>query len=435
MKKKIVIIPGCSDLNRGDQALVWQTVNIAKKAGLDGDFYLTTEPNEPIKQSKAQGIIPVNPILEHPSNHFKNKGNISYGALLKIKWGIVGILDLIWSLVLLIPGLRWLVIPFLSSKRRETFNIFRSADVFFMKGGGLLQTYGGLVSTYSMYFWVYNILLASSLGKKIVILPNSFGPFEGPLVSFIARNALKKCTLVYSRESISQENVLSELKISTDKMADLAFFLPNADNNKEAFINKYKIPVNRKLIGMTMRPFRFPLEKNPVDKYNSFKNEMAKTVETLYDEGYMPILVVHTLAINEHENDENCIKDVVKNISKEKYIIINEKEYNCMDLKQVYSFFDYLIGERFHSVIFSLSNSVPSVSIDYTGNKALGIMTDIGLEKYNIKAGEVTKDKLVALFESLVSESDNIKKKKENYLINEKENEKELIRKLGELNL
>ena len=30
MDKKYIIIPGCSDLNRGDQALVWETKRLAE---------------------------------------------------------------------------------------------------------------------------------------------------------------------------------------------------------------------------------------------------------------------------------------------------------------------------------------------------------------------------------------------------------------------
>jgi 4-diphosphocytidyl-2C-methyl-D-erythritol kinase len=32
---KFVILPTCSDLNRGDQALVWQTMDMAKKEELE----------------------------------------------------------------------------------------------------------------------------------------------------------------------------------------------------------------------------------------------------------------------------------------------------------------------------------------------------------------------------------------------------------------
>ena len=37
---KYIVLPDCSDLNRGDQALVWETIRLAKDAGFDGKYYI-----------------------------------------------------------------------------------------------------------------------------------------------------------------------------------------------------------------------------------------------------------------------------------------------------------------------------------------------------------------------------------------------------------
>ena len=42
---KYLVIPPCSDFNRGDQALVWETVRFAKDAGYNGDFYFFIDEN------------------------------------------------------------------------------------------------------------------------------------------------------------------------------------------------------------------------------------------------------------------------------------------------------------------------------------------------------------------------------------------------------
>lgn len=200
--KKYIIIPGCSDLNRGDQALVWETKRLAEEAGFIGEYYLTSEKNEPVEQSKKKGIKIITPILEHPSRKFKSKQNISYTKTLKIKWGIVAIFDLLSSMLLLCSATRGIAKIFLNKEKKQSLSLMESSDAIFMKGGGLLQTYGGLSSTYSMYFWVYPILLAHKLNKPVYIMPNSFGPFEGPFVKQIAKAALKKCELVTSMVDI-----------------------------------------------------------------------------------------------------------------------------------------------------------------------------------------------------------------------------------------
>ena len=428
--KKYIIIPGCSDLNRGDQALVWETKRLAEEAGFIGEYYLTTEKNEPVEQSKKKGIKIITPILEHPSRKFKNKQNISYTKTLKIKWGIVAIFDLLSSMLLLCSATRGIAKIFLNKEKKQSLSLMESGDAIFMKGGGLLQTYGGLSSTYSMYFWVYPILLAHKLNKPVYIMPNSFGPFEGPFVKQIAKAALKKCKLVTSRETLSQAMVKEQLGLDIENYPDLAFELPKSDLNKDEVFKKYNLPKDRKLVAITMRPYRFPGHSNPEKAYRDFKNEMAKFIEWLYEEGYMPVVIEHTLAVNAHENDGACIKDVIQVVPEEKYRFITDKSYDCHDLKAIYSFCDYIVGTRFHSVIFSLGSEVPGIAISYTGNKSTGIMHDIGLDDYVVDISDVNCEKMIELFTLLINEQTNVVEKVNKYRIVSVTKRKELISRM-----
>lgn len=430
--EKYIIIPGCSDLNRGDQALVWETKRLAEDCGYRGEFYLTSEKNEPVEQSESKGINIISPILEHPSRKFKNKENISYTKMLKIKWGFVAIIDFIVSLFILNNITRKFIKIFLTPEKRNALDIFEESRALFMKGGGLLQTYGGLSSTYSMYFWVYPLLLAHKLHKPVYVMPNSFGPFKGPFVKKIAKYALKKCKVVTSRETYSKKMLEYQLNINVQNYPDLAFTLPKANLNKHDIYIQYSLPLDRKLVAITVRPYRFSNEDNPKRAYELFKNEMSKFIEWLYDQGYMPVIVEHTLAINAHENDNACIKDIISNISLEKYRYISNKIYNCCDLKCIYSYCDYIIGTRFHSVIFSFGSDVPGIAIAYTGNKSQGIMHDIGLDDYVIQISNVRANLLKEKFINLEKNKSEVIKKIKLYrrkAENERDNLIKLIKK------
>ncbi len=406
---RYLIVPGCSDLNRGDQALVWETKRIAEECGFKGEFYLTSEQNEPIIQSEHKGLIIVYPILEHPSRKFKSKENIKYTRTLKIKWGLVALLDLLYSFLILSNPTRKMVKKFSSKEKIKAIEIMEQADAVFMKGGGILQTYGGFSSTYSMYFWVYPLLLAHKLGKPVYIMPNSFGPFEGPLVKKIAKLALKKCKVVTTRETLSQKMLESQLGISVDNYADLAFELPKSNIDRDVFYRKFDLPNDRKIVALTMRPYRFPHSPNPEKAYLNFKHEMADFIDWLYENSYMPVIVEHTLAVNAHENDGACIQDVVSMLDKNKYRIITDSTYNCEDLKCIYSYFQYIVGTRFHSMIFSFGSNVPGVAISYTGNKSIGIMHDMKLDEYVLDINNVTAERLKNKFTTLVNKEKEVR--------------------------
>lgn len=426
---KYIIIPGCSDLNRGDQALVWETKRLGEEAGFVGEYYLTAEENEPVSQSEQYGIKIIRPIIEHPSRIFRNKNNINYDITLKLKWGIISFFDFLFSLFHLNPLTRGFAKIFLSDSKKKSLKIFQEADGIFVKGGGLLQTYGGISSTYSMYFWCFHMFLANSLKKPIYVMPNSFGPFEGPLVKYIAKKALKNCTLVTSRESLSTKMLENELGLSVDTYPDLAFNLPMSNLDKKEIFSKYNLPKDKKLVAITMRPYRFPLADDSEKAYSHFKYEMTKFLKWLYTNGFMPVIVEHTLAVNSHENDAACIEDVLSKLDSNEYRYISDSNFDCHDLKRIYSFCDYVVGTRFHSVIFSFGSGVPGIAICYVGNKGQGIMKDIGVEDYSISIYDVNFNRLKSMFENLIKNETEVRDKIDNYNSTVKQKHEELMKK------
>lgn len=428
MEKKYIVIPGCCDLNRGDQALGWETVRIAEDAGFVGNYSLLAERGEPIQQSIDEGYEVLVPVLEHPSRKFDNKENIIYDKKTKIKWGLVAVKDLFISLLLLIEFFRRIYIRIGKDKKRiKTLKRYKEASAIFMKGGGLIQSHGGLTATYATYYRLYHIFLAHSLKKPVYIMPNSFGPFEGPFVKIMVKYAFKRCKLITTREKKSQTVVKKELNFDIPLFPDLAFYLENGNVTKEDLCKRLQIENDRKIVAITMRPYRFPDSKNPESDYKHFKYEMRKFIEWLYTEGYMPLVIEHTFAITSHENDGDCIKDVVKRIDKNKYRILSDRKMNCRSLKSVYGCCDYIVGTRFHSLIFSLCNMVPGIAISYDGYKSIGIMRDMNLGEYVIYIGNVNADRLESMFADIVKNEKMIKENIGNYIEKSRVERKKLI--------
>ncbi|EKQ09820.1 polysaccharide pyruvyl transferase [Lacticaseibacillus casei A2-362] len=413
MTDKYVIIPGCCDLNRGDQALGWETARIAKDAGFSGDYSVLAERDEPVQQSIQKGFEILRPVLEHPARKFSKRNNIQYGFKLKVLWGIVSVKDLIVSLLLLVPVIRNLFV-FLAgsdSETKKTIERINSSSAVFMKGGGLIQSHGGLTATYATYYRLYHIFLAHSMKKPVYIMPNSFGPFEGPGVKKMVSMAFKECSLITAREKKSQEVVKNDLGIDIEVYPDLAFYLPEKKLSKKELFSRLKIPAGKKVVAITMRPYRFPDSDVPEDMYRKFKSEMRNFILWLNQKGYVPLIIEHTFAVTAHESDGDCIQGVISGLSEDEYYLLSDRTMNCEELKSVYSMCDYIVGTRFHSLIFSLSNRVPGIAISYDGNKSVGIMTDMGLKDFVIDIYDVNAKDLEKMFTHLVAtNNENIKK-------------------------
>ena len=88
MIMKYIILPDCSDYNRGDQALIWETVRIAKDAGFVYDYYMQSDASFDCSQSREERIGTFEPILKHPSRN-NSDNNVNYKAY-SLLWSLDG---------------------------------------------------------------------------------------------------------------------------------------------------------------------------------------------------------------------------------------------------------------------------------------------------------------------------------------------------------
>ncbi|MBT2259239.1 polysaccharide pyruvyl transferase family protein [Priestia megaterium] len=451
--KKIVIIPSNTDLNRGDQALVWETHRLAKEIGYEKHecylFDAGTNINEiemQKKQSISQGYKFLTPILSHPESleyrlHsiFKVRPSsqaIKYSLSRKVLWGLKASFD-VFTKSLLLSGnslLYSIGYSLLKKEKREALTILRESDAVFVKGGGFIHSLDkGLISDYYVFYSVFHIWLANSLGKKVYIMPNSYGPFPSKISKWLIKKSLKNVEFISAREQISKGVLESVINKDVAKYPDLGFFLEiNEQKKTEAYdyLVEKQVPIEKnKLVGVTVRPYRFPKSSNPEEKYAQYIHGISEFCKYLIGKGYHPVLISQTLGPSDHENDYLAIEAVINRLAEEtidKYSVIHDFELNCIDVKSIYSHMDYLIGTRFHSVIFALTSHVKSIAIGYGGNKGKGIMEDAKLTEYQIPIEEADDKTLISKFEQLVND-DSYQEKLKQYLTFIEKKRKELI--------
>ncbi len=425
--KKVIITPGITDLNRGDQALIWLIKDILKEGGFESECILLQSGNndEEIyiqsKQSMDMGFNVLTPILLHPARGKEKKDNVGYTLFTKLSWGATGLKDMFKSALLLskIRFIRKFGAKLLNKNQKESYQEFKKMDLLIVKGGGFLHTYKRLSDLYYLYYSLFNIMLAKRLEKKIIIMPNSFGPFLGNLEKKIVKRVLDECDLIYSRESIS-ENYLSTLLEKEVKLSpDLGFYIKEYGEYRAKPSNA--LPTSNKKVAITMRPYRFPETGKWEEKYKQYIQEMFKTTIGLIDRGYHPVLVAHTLGPSAHEDDRLAIEEVIKlletnEVSSNNYSYINDLDMNCYDITNLYSQTDYIIGTRFHSVIFAMTSLIPAIAISYSGHKAMGIMSDMGLSEYTVEISNIKAESVLSKFDNLTLNEIEVREKIKRYL-------------------
>lgn len=425
--KRIFILPFNTDLNRGDQALTWESIRLIQdvyKCNLE--IFLIesgntrSEVNDQISQSKQFDYKFCTPILKHPSRFFgDSKKKFSNNWIRIIMWGFVAFFDFLKSIPLLSKSdiIFKLGYKIQDKSAKETINNLAKSDCIVIKGGGFIHAYGKITDSYTLYYSIYSIFLAKRLKKKILMLPNSIGPIKGFIPYSLTKMLLSKCDFISVREHISKKYLLCRFRIESHYYPDLGYYLVNKSkiSINDFYHNNYGI-TNEKIVGITLRPWRFPNTKHPSKKYSMYILSFVEFINYLIDNNFTICLFAHTLGPSAHENDLIAIKDVYDKISRKNHCkIIIRKDFNCADMMNLYSRCSYFIGTRFHSIIFCQNQNIPAIAVSYGGNKGIGIMEDLGLSQFVIPIENVSYEVLKSKFINLYILADEYKK-----IINEK---------------
>lgn len=412
-----IIVPGVTDLNKGDQALVWESWRLAKDTGLyDKIYILDAGENEEerkllCQQSEDHGFQLLENILKHPRRgQHKSGEHIRESKIELLKQVKNAVLDYKSTrhLIKVCNDLETVKRDF-DDKTYRTVKQFHNAKTIFVKGGGFIHAYGEKTAPYLMWYFLFYVRLAKALGKEVVFLPNSYGPFEGLTVKRQVTTVFNKLDLVYAREKVSAESLGALLQKKIPVEMDLGFFLEAGDQQEALrILQHYNLNPEDKIVGITIRPWRFPGLANPEYLYKKYIDSVSRLTQHILDQGYKVALCNQSLGPNSHEDDRNAIKDLMAKVQHPNLIWINEN-LSCDILKAVYSNFYFFVGTRFHSIIFSLTSQVPSIAIGYGGNKAKGIMGDFDLDEYVVQIQDVDPDMLVDMFDKAIQNYDQIK--------------------------
>jgi colanic acid/amylovoran biosynthesis protein len=421
ISKKAIIVNGITDMNKGDQALVWESYRIIQDTKVFDNIKVISLGDTPNEyealcgQTIGKGIDVIQNLLQHPrrGKHHKDKlqkEGLGY-LLFQVKNALTDYISL--SFLKLIISNKKLTSFFFSEKYQDTIEAFRGVDTVFVKGGGFLHAHGEKTAPYTMWYFFYYMNLAKQLSKQLVILPNSYGPFDGLTVKRQFKKGLGKSDLILSREQVSSDALSKLLNKEIPVVPDLGFYLNmNKEDDGRDILYKYGFKKEDKIVGITVRPWRFSGFQNPEELFENYLKSLKNVIEVAIEKGLKVALFNQSIGPNAHEDDRNAILkliDICDNENTNMFTWVNENP-TCDVLKSVYSNMYFFIGTRFHSLIFSMTSEVPSISIAYGGNKGVGIMKEFGLEDYVIKINEVTEESLLKIFVNALENYAHIKR-------------------------
>lgn len=295
--------------------------------------------------------------------------------------------------------LRWML-------TRDLQNVIDSiidADLLVLVGGGYLKGLKYFLENISFIILVFPLFLATVLNKKIVLHSQSIGPFENNFQRFVIGYLLNRTDLIFAREQITIDLLLSfgVRKEKIVKTVDAGFLF---ESDTKVTIPDIGKP-NGKRVGITVSNKWYPEKK----KQEIYESSMAQFADYVIKKGFTVVFIPQVTTNILEDDDRRVSKRVYEKMKDNSNAHYLGEEYNHYEIKSLYKTVDYVVGTRFHSVIFSLASFVPAIAIEYE-HKTSGIMRDLELSKRVIKLTELEVPRLCRMFDDLVAERSSYEK-------------------------
>jgi colanic acid/amylovoran biosynthesis protein len=207
-------------------------------------------------------------------------------------------------------------------------------------------------------------------GKKVVLLPQAFGPFTTPTIQAACRELVDNCDLVFAREEESYRHLISvvgeraTVKMAPDFTPLVQGFLPEGFHAKNGTV--FVVP------NMRMRDKTDPIT---AENYVPFLTNIIQMVRV---RGFEPALLIHT------PEDRALVEPIQQACG----FPIDIVEESCpVRLKGILGTAYAVISSRFHALVGALSQNVPALAVGWS-HKYEQLMREYGCPEAAVQVSD-----------------------------------------------
>jgi colanic acid/amylovoran biosynthesis protein len=385
---KVSIVNAYTRRNAGDAALLGALVAQVRSACLEADVSYSS--------------------LEDPAIHVSFEGATNVGSIRR--WsgdeGVSAIKRIarksvaMAALVLPAALLRKLAVSPLSTwEPMSEVRALSEANLVIGMGGGYLNGAPTVAGTLNVLFLVLPLVIGHRLDKRIVLAPQSYGPFGYRHQERLVRWILNRVAYVDVREDESR-SILIAIGVHPDLIhrgVDSAFSLQPEplDSEPNGPTLRTLIAVDGPLLGITVRQF---LSAPDQARYEC---EMAKFIDWAHFRHRFTVVLMPQVVSRYGGDDDRIVSRRIADMCTSSPAVL-DAFVPYRQLRAMYGELDYIVGTRFHSIIFSVTALTPAIAIEYE-HKTPGIMADLGLDEWVLSMSSLVAVDLADLFTSLMS--------------------------------
>jgi colanic acid/amylovoran biosynthesis protein len=282
---------------------------------------------------------------------------------------------------------------------RRIVAAYERADLVVSAPGG--PYFGDLYVNHEIIHWWY-VYLAKLFKKPLFLYATSAGPFKHRLMNPVRRWLYPKFDRLVTREEISAAFIeeLLGASVKVEVTADSAIQASVEPlSRKDYFAGERSALADRFVVAVSLLDFRYPNSKDVEESKRRYNEAMIQSLTHIVRKVDAHFLFLPQLYGKVH-NDVPYLKTMAKQLPPNTSWEIVDPELNSDMQRAFFGMSDLHIASRYHPAIFGNTAFVPGLCIYYE-HKALGFMTQLGLERYAFDINEVEGKALCAAIDNI----------------------------------
>ena len=266
-------------------------------------------------------------------------------------------------------------------------------------------------------------LLIILLNKKLVLLPQTIGPFDGVIAKIIARFILNHAYIVYSRDYsglIETKDLMgkTDLQNNLKFCHDVGFVVAPIKPTK---MDLSDLPEKKEgvydLVGLNVSGLLFMggyTKNNMFGLKSNYQKLIYDLIDFLIKKKDLPVLLVpHVFGYGKNSESDSSVCENIYAELKPKYpdkLFMVKGSYNQSEIKYIIGRCSFFIGARMHACIAALSQCIPSVGIAYS-KKFKGVFETVGVENLVADPRTMGKEEIIEVIRNAFEDRPQVKAK------------------------
>lgn len=255
---------------------------------------------------------------------------------------------------------------------RKIIKIYNNTDYVLCAPGGICM--GGFQNWLHLFF----LKLSQYCNKPLFYYGRSFGPFP----------TKTKDNRIFKEISIEMLHYFSFLSIRDKKTEAIAKdlninYVPTVDS---AFLDSPQAIIPNEIQSLISAEKYMVFVPNLLIWHYAYKNVRKETILTFYCNiidiilnQYPDINIVmlpQTFNFRTYEGDDINLFEEIAQMKRNKKIIVIPDKYSSDIQQTIISKAEFLIGARYHSIVFAINNNIPFISLSYE-HKMTGLLQSL----------------------------------------------------------